>query len=355
MHSPSARGTAIAQPLECSWRLRPTNFLTQGYFRKTSGPITVSFARLDLSPYEKIELWAPNEATSTAAVNQLAAFQTERRAVTAASIAENAAVSAPGTAATIALQRDAERAQELAEQTAAKLEFTVDRTYGTYDTVMSDASTWQNNPGSLSQSATPSDAGTPAGVSAGSTSSFPGATASQSASSATEQGEPTQRLFMIAQFDGGKYPGSAAPAPVSSVASELLVVYRSSPPYLSSKVAWADLAAAIERADLVTAVRVFAAAAASHLRGFYMQDLRRVLHALAIRAVARTPSLRRQLFPGPSGAHATSGEGAASAAAGRDEHGYATEQSMAASGFGNVIDGAITTVAQQERRCAHDD
>ena len=76
----------------------------------------------------------------------------------------------------------------------------------------------------------------------------------------------------------------------------MLLVYRCTPPQDAADV-WASVRAAVDEADLETAVRSFEAARAARLRGFFGQDVRRVLYAIAKRAVARAPALQARLFP----------------------------------------------------------
>ena len=101
----SRRGNAFVEPRVCSWRLRPGLFLRDGYVRDSSGPITLTFTALSLSPYERIEVWAPDASAvrSTPTVERLKACDAIRDERFASSAAETAFEVAPGTPATQAL------------------------------------------------------------------------------------------------------------------------------------------------------------------------------------------------------------------------------------------------------------
>ncbi|KOO32379.1 hypothetical protein Ctob_002324 [Chrysochromulina tobinii] len=231
------KGLEFVQPLECSWRIRPSMFLEGGYFRDMAAPLTLSFLELSLSPNEVIEIWAPGEISYTDNMQQLDAFQRERRSVAV-------------------------------------------------------------------------------GVTA---------------------------------------------ATAEEVAPEV----------------WAAVRAAVDQVDLEKAVRLFEGARAARLRGFLGQDVRRVLYALAKRAAAQTPSLHARLFPrgrarvdrlgyAPSGTTSAllqySGADAflpadwAYDAQGLNErpaaldHRSTAETQLQRSGFAALVDEAITTLAQEQRR-----
>ena len=118
---------------------------------------------------------------------------------------------------------------------------------------------------------------------------------------------------------------------MQATTTEVVIVYRCVPPVNASDV-WVRLKAAIAHADLVDATRVFEAAALARLRGFYQQDMRRILFALARRAAAQNPELIMKFFPGAqrSGVEAR-----------RDI--------IEASGFAKLLDIAMTTAAQSAR------
>lgn len=51
-------GEAIATPQVCSWRLRPGFFVQDDLMSDGTGPITVTFTAMSLSPYEVVEIWS---------------------------------------------------------------------------------------------------------------------------------------------------------------------------------------------------------------------------------------------------------------------------------------------------------
>ena len=356
-----------------------------GYFKDMAGPVALTFVHMTLSAYEWIEIWAPDEAYSTEANNQLTAFNAERRTLHAESAASTALSVAPDSPRTAELVETAERAAETVAAISSKLTYTVDTTYGIL-TPKSEAGaqTATSNPAEGGAAAGEGDAGDAGGGGSNSGASAggqQGVGADADAQGARQgDGAAQQRLHMLARFDGGQLPGSRPPETISSITSEVLLVYRCEPPFSSEAAAWTNLTAAIEEVDLPQAVRTFQAAAAAQLRGFYRQDIRRVLYAAARRAARRDGRLHAALFPGgrgrtpashaashaaashaPSGTatrhewsqgsqgdgvHRAGGLGVNGAAHEAARAGVVAADHMEESGFAAAVDEAITMVSQ---------
>jgi hypothetical protein len=358
------KGLEFVQPLECSWRIRPSMFLEGGYFRDMAAPLTLSFLELSLSPNEVIEIWAPGEISYTDNMQQLDAFQRERRSVAVGVTAATAEEVAPGSPLTEALATVAAQARADAETSNAKVANQVDRQTG----VVLESRSGQSGDGSGDGNGNGNGGASGGGGTSG------GSDSSREPPTDSSREPPT--LHMLARYEGGKHAGADPPPPLSSLVAEVLVVYRCTPPQRPAEV-WAAVRAAVDQVDLEKAVRLFEGARAARLRGFLGQDVRRVLYALAKRAAAQTPSLHARLFPrgrarvdrlgyAPSGTTSAllqySGADAllpadwAYDAQGLHErpaaldHRSTAETQLQRSGFAALVDEAITTLAQEQRR-----
>jgi uncharacterized membrane protein YgcG len=358
------KGLEFVQPLECSWRIRPSMYLEGGYFRDMAAPLTLSFLELSLSPNEVIEIWAPGEISYTDNMQQLDAFQRERRSVAVGVTAATAEEVAPGSPLTEALATVAAQARADAETSNAKVANQVDRQTG----VVLESRSGQSGDGSGDGN------GNGNGGASGGGGTSVGSDSSREPPTDSSREPPT--LHMLARYEGGKHAGADPPPPLSSLVAEVLVVYRCTPPQRAAEV-WAAVRAAVDQVDLEKAVRLFEGARAARLRGFVGQDVRRVLYALAKRAAAQTPSLHARLFPrgrarvdrlgyAPSGTTSAllqySGADAllpadwAYDAQGLNErpaaldHRSTAETQLQRSGFAALVDEAITTLAQEQRR-----
>jgi hypothetical protein len=358
------KGLEFVQPLECSWRIRPSMYLEGGYFRDMAAPLTLSFLELSLSPNEVIEIWAPGEISYTDNMQQLDAFQRERRSVAVGVTAATAEEVAPGSPLTEALATVAAQARADAETSNAKVANQVDRQTG----VVLESRSGQSGDGSGDGNGNGNGGASGGGGTSG------GSDSSREPPTDSSREPPT--LHMLARYEGGKHAGADPPPPLSSLVAEVLVVYRCTPPQRPAEV-WAAVRAAVDQVDLEKAVRLFEGARAARLRGFVGQDVRRVLYALAKRAAAQTPSLHARLFPrgrarvdrlgyAPSGTTSAllqySGADAflpadwAYDAQGLNErpaaldHRSTAETQLQRSGFAALVDEAITTLAQEQRR-----
>lgn len=123
----AARGGAIAEERTCSWRLRPSLLTSleegsEGYILDMRAPITLTFTAFSLSPYEKLEVWAPAAADigSVQNIQTLDAYQARREEMRAQSTADTGYTVAPNTRATAALNEVAESAVSATQAAAAR-------------------------------------------------------------------------------------------------------------------------------------------------------------------------------------------------------------------------------------------
>lgn len=227
MGTASGRGTAISRPLECSWRVRPGFYLEDSYFRDMAGPVTIDFLELTLGPDESLEIWAPEEVTSTANVNQLAAFDAELVAAASAATALTAETVAPGTEATEALSLISTYTEELAQAARDLAEATtgweIDRRYGTrkrqegeLGSVFDGADAQDNANGNGDGDGGDGVLdGSAADIAAGNSNRTNTANSTNGASAADET--PLVPMHMIARYEGGKHPGADPPPPVTPI------------------------------------------------------------------------------------------------------------------------------------------
>ena len=365
----------------CSWRLRPGLFLRDGYLSDMTGPITISFSAFSLTPYEAFEVWsADTDDISFKRENDiLEAYQRRKREVFTESTAATAVSVAPGTAATEALLEVAEEASRAAATAAARAG--IERIVVEDDTRRLSPPPPPGRRGKLDEEAA-AEAAAAAAAAAAAVAEAAERRANEEMIAAYEafggqggdiieqfsierafddtyaRSRSGQRLALLARYEGGGYPGNDPPPKVTSTAAELLLVYRSRPPYLNSTRAWADISSALAKADVLVAVRAFLAAGAARLRGFYNQDIRRLLHATARRLIRTLPGeeaqrLSGQLFPGRKVAiegTKRGGNGLAQTVGGGSPH--EDEDGLESTGFGAIVDRAITQVAQEHRRWA---